>query len=235
MLKLLYIIFLGFTASSLLSFTTKPINSLAVNTKIEMYAPTTINLTTADILYSKFSFTSLSKDAFSLAYNGYEQLLKNKLVLKNNILTIIDYSKSSTQKRLFILNVATGKLILSSLVAHGKNSGLEFANSFSNENESNKSSLGFYTTANTYEGEHGYSLKLKGCEKGINDAAYQRAIVLHGANYVSTDIINAQGFLGRSLGCPAVPENISKKIIDNIKNGSCLFIYHSKYKSKIIQ
>ena len=162
-------------------------------------------------------------------------MVKKGSVVRNNILTVIDFSKSSSQKRLFILNVATGKLLLSSLVAHGKNSGLEYATSFSNVNESNKSSLGFYTTGTTYMGEHGYSLKLNGCERGVNDAAYQRAIVLHGANYVSNDIIKTQGFLGRSFGCPAVPENASKKIIDYIKNGSCLFIYHSKYKSKIIR
>lgn len=230
----MHITFLVITASLFLNFTTKPTYGLAANTSWHIYEPKVKKLSTVDVLFNKLSSIGLSKTAFSLAYSGYEQLLKKGTISKSNIITIIDFTKSSSQKRLFILNVETGKLLLSSLVAHGKNSGLEFATSFSNENESNKSSLGFYTTANAYIGEHGYSLKLNGCEKGINDAAYQRAIVLHGANYVSNDIVTAQGFLGRSFGCPAVPENLSKKIIDIIKNGSCLFVYHTKYKSKIL-
>jgi hypothetical protein len=234
MLKILHIAFLAVFVLLSLNFTTKPFNSLIANKVIVIYEPSIKNSSTIDVLFEKFSSIGLSKNAFSLAYSGYEQLVKKGTVLKNNILTIIDFTKSSTQKRLFILNISTGKLLLSSLVAHGKNSGVEYATSFSNENESNKSSLGFYTTGGTYVGEHGYSLKLMGCERGINDAAYQRAIVLHGADYVNNDIIKAQGFLGRSFGCPAVPEKTCKKIIDYIKNGSCLFIYHSKYKSKII-
>ncbi len=235
MLKIVHIAFSAVFIVLFSNFTIKPVNDLMANEGSFIYVPAFKNLSSVDVLFNNFSSIGLSKTAFSLAYNGYEQLVKKGSVVRSNILTVIDFSKSSSQKRLFILNVATGKLLLSSLVAHGKNSGLEYATSFSNANESNKSSLGFYTTGNTYMGEHGYSLKLNGCERGINDAAYQRAIVLHGANYVSNDIIKAQGFLGRSFGCPAVPESASKKIIDYIKNGSCLFIYHSKYKSKIIR
>jgi L,D-transpeptidase catalytic domain len=234
MLKIFHIAFSAVFVVLFSNFTIKPINGLMANEGSLIYVPAVKNLSSADVLFNNFSSIGLSKTAFSLAYSGYEQLVKKGSVVRSNILTVIDFSKSSSQKRLFILNIATGKLLLSSLVAHGKNSGLEYATSFSNENESNKSSLGFYTTGGTYMGEHGYSLKLNGCERGINDAAYQRAIVLHGANYVSNDIIKAQGFLGRSFGCPAVPESVCKKIIDYIKNGSCLFIYHSKYKSKTI-
>jgi hypothetical protein len=179
----------------------------------------------ADILNA-----GVAQVAIDYATMGYNALLQKGLIRKTNILTIVDFSKSSTQKRLHVINIATGKVLLSTLVAHGKNSGLEFATSFSNENESNKSSLGFYTTGSTYNGEHGYSLKLQGCERGINDAAYQRAIVIHGADYVSNDIVQAQGFLGRSLGCPAVPINVNKKLIDLIKGGSCLFVYHPNKK-----
>jgi hypothetical protein len=232
--KILHIAFGAVFVFLSLNFTTKPVKGLIANKVTVIYEPSIKNISTVDALFEKFSSIGLSRNAFGLAYSGYEALVRKGQVSKSNILTIIDFTKSSTQKRLFILNVATGKLLLSSLVAHGKNSGLEYATSFSNENESNKSSLGFYTTGTTYIGEHGYSLKLMGCERGINDAAYQRAIVLHGADYVNNDIIKAQGFLGRSFGCPAVPEQSCKKIIDYIKNGSCLFIYHSKYKSKII-
>jgi L,D-transpeptidase catalytic domain len=222
-------------ASLFLNFSTKPITGWVVHQPMIINVPVIKKVSAADELFSKFSSIGLSRSAFTMAYSGYEQLLKKGTISKSKIITVIDFTKSSTQKRLFILDVVTGKLLLSCLVAHGKNSGQEYATSFSNENESNKSSLGFYTTGNTYIGEHGYSLKLMGCERGINDAAYQRAIVLHGASYVSSDIIKAQGFLGRSFGCPAVPENVCKKIIEIIKNGSCLFIYHSKYKSKIIR
>jgi hypothetical protein len=179
----------------------------------------------ADILNA-----GVAQVAIDYATVGYNALLQKGLVKKTNILTIVDFSKSSTQKRLHVINIATGKVLLSTWVAHGKNSGLEYATSFSNENESNKSSLGFYTTGTTYNGEHGYSLKLQGCERGINDAAYQRAIVIHGADYVSNDIVQAQGFLGRSLGCPAVPINVNKKLIDLIKGGTCLFVYHPNKK-----
>ena len=172
------------------------------------------------------SATGLSKDAFELAVKGFEKLKERGALTRNDLLTIIDFSKSSAQQRLFVIDMISGKVLLKSLVAHGHNSGEEFATKFSNTNESHQSSLGFYTTLNSYTGEHGYSLKLKGCEKGINDAAYQRAIVIHGAGYVSEDFIHAKGYLGRSFGCPAVPESLHKKIVDLLKDGSCLFIFH---------
>jgi hypothetical protein len=115
-------------------------------------------------------------------------------------------------------------------VAHGKNTGLQYATEFSNKLSSFESSLGFYVTMNTYNGSNGYSLKLKGCEKGFNDKALERNIVLHGAPYVSNKFIQQNGFLGRSYGCPAVPLEISDKIINTIKDGACLFIYHPTKK-----
>jgi hypothetical protein len=117
------------------------------------------------------------------------------------------------------------ELVLNTLVAHGKNSGILFAKSFSNKNNSYQSSLGFYITGNIYKGKHGMSLQLTGIESGINDKAKQRAIVLHGANYVSEDIIQQQGYIGRSLGCPAVPQNQVSNIIQTIKGASLLYIY----------
>jgi L,D-transpeptidase catalytic domain len=168
----------------------------------------------------------LSENAFSLALKGLAYCREKGLVSKQHIVTIIDFSRPSTQKRLFIVDINKGKLLLQSLVAHGKNSGEKYASRFSNREESNQSSLGVYVTLGTYTGKHGYSLRLKGCEAGINDNAYNRDIVLHSADYVSASFTAARGFLGRSEGCPAVPENLHRKIIDYIKGGSCLFIYH---------
>ncbi|MEO5782500.1 MAG: murein L,D-transpeptidase catalytic domain family protein [Ginsengibacter sp.] len=172
----------------------------------------------------------LSKNVFDLAMQGYTKLIKKRLIHNKNVITIADFSKPSNQKRLYVIDLKRNKVMFQSLVAHGRNSGLEYAASFSNENDSHKSSLGFYVTANTYTGDCGYALKLKGCERGFNDHAYQRAIVMHGSEYVTEQFLKSNGFLGRSFGCPALPEKISKKIIDVIKNGSCLFLYHPTQK-----
>ena len=127
---------------------------------------------------------------------------------------------------MWIIDMNQNKIILNSLVAHGKNSGEEYADNFSNKNQSNKSSLGFFATGEVYQGKHGLSLKLDGLEKGINDNARQRDVVVHGADYVSENFIKNHKRLGRSQGCPAVPVELSKKIIETIKDKSCLFIYH---------
>ena len=191
-------------------------------------------------LYDTWSFsgTGLSKNAFDLAYKGYEFLKQKGALSKINILTIIDFSKSSAQQRLFVVDMLNGKILLQSLVAHGRNSGEEYASHFSNDNKSHQSSLGFYITRSTYIGSHGYSLRLEGCEKGINDAAYARDIVMHPTDYVSENFIRSKGYIGRSFGCPAVPESSHKQIIDLVKSGSCLFIYHPTEtylaKSKIL-
>ena len=180
----------------------------------------------------------LSENAFNYAMKGFAYLSKANLVSKKNIVSIVDFSKPSTQKRLYVIDVSTGKILFNTWVAHGHNSGNEYANKFSNSPESHQSSLGFYVTMDTYIGGNGYSLRLKGCEKGINDKAFERAIVIHGADYVGNQFINSRGALGRSYGCPAIPTELSKKIIDTIKNGSCLFLYHptKKYcsRSKIL-
>lgn len=167
----------------------------------------------------------LGEDVFNYAVKGYEELVKKNMVSNSDVISIVDFSKASNQKRLYIINISTGQVLFNTLVAHGRNSGLEYANTFSNKASSYESSLGFYVTSATYQGKHGYSLKLKGCEKGINDNADKRAIVVHGADYVSESFINQNGHLGRSQGCPAVPEELSEKIINTIKNGSCMFIY----------
>jgi hypothetical protein len=161
-------------------------------------------------------------DIFSKAILGYRQIDNLK---KKNLITIIDFSKPSTEKRFFVIDLVKKQLLYQCYVAHGKNSGDNYAKSFSNQAESLKSSLGFYLTAETYSGKHGYSLKLDGIEKSINDNARTREIVIHGADYVSGEFIDKYGRLGRSWGCPALPVEVSKEIIDTIANGSCLFIY----------
>ncbi|WP_431215390.1 murein L,D-transpeptidase catalytic domain family protein [Puia sp. P3] len=141
------------------------------------------------------------------------------------VLSIIDFSLPSTQKRLFIVDTYNGKLLFSSLVAHGRNSGGLMATRFSNRRNSLMSSLGFYLTGQAFIGQHGYSMRLEGMEKGLNDNVFSRAIIMHPAGYVSEDHIQKWGFLGRSEGCPAIPEQLDSAIIDAIHDGSCLFIY----------
>ncbi len=165
-------------------------------------------------------------ESFSEALNGF-YFFKEKGFFKKDFLTIIDFSLSSRVKRLWIIDMIQNKIVLNSLVAHGKNSGEEYATQFSNANESKESSLGFYATGEIYQGKHGTSLKLDGLEKGINDNARKRAIVIHGADYVSEKFLKNYSRLGKSYGCPAVPNDLSKKIIELIKEKSCIFIYHS--------
>jgi hypothetical protein len=178
----------------------------------------------------KLANRNISKELFSYAVKGYQYLAGKNILHNTDIITIADLSKPSNEKRLFVINIKTGEVLFNTLVAHGKNSGQEYATNFSNSASSFESSLGFYTTTETYIGKHGYSLRLNGCEKGFNDNANKRAIVIHGAEYVSESFIRQNGFLGRSHGCPAVPAELSKKIIDVIKNGSCLFVYSPSKK-----
>ena len=167
---------------------------------------------------------SVNPEAFRLAVTGYYKITERK----REVLTLIDFSKPSTEKRLFVFDMKAKKLLFSSVVSHGKNSGEKYATSFSNEYGSYKSSLGFYLTENTYQGRNGYSLILDGLEEGINDKAKERAIVMHGAAYSNPSIIKSTGRLGRSFGCPAVPQALSRPIIDAIKGGSVLYIYAEK-------
>lgn len=179
------------------------------------------------------SFSGVSCDAVKYALSGYASLMERGKILKRDIITIVDFSKPSTQERLFVINLKNKKVILKSLCAHGRNSGENWAEKFSNKSESYESSLGFYIASETYQGNHGYSLKLDGQENGINDKARDRGVVIHGAEYVSNAFINSTGRLGRSQGCPALPMDKYEKIISLIKGGSCLFIYHPDkfYKS----
>lgn len=162
--------------------------------------------------------------AFRQAVTGYYRIEGKR----REVLTLIDFSLPSTAKRLFVFDMAQHRLLYSSVVAHGKNSGENYATSFSNEYGSYKSSLGFYLTASTYQGRNGYSLILDGLEKGINDRARERAIVVHGAAYANPAMVSRGGRLGRSFGCPALPQELSRPIIDAIKGGSVMYIYADK-------
>lgn len=182
----------------------------------------------AESLYNNLNSNNLSLpklESFTKALEGFYDL-KEKGKIKRDILTLIDFSLSSNTKRLWIIDLSTNTVLYNSLVAHGRNTGDEFAKSFSNKAESYKSSLGFYATGEVYQGKHGLSLKLDGLEKGVNDNARQRAVVIHGADYVAESFIKQNKRLGRSLGCPAIPVGMTKEIINTIKDKSCLFIYH---------
>lgn len=173
-------------------------------------------------LYTDCELTDkLDFNVFKSAMDGYNSIeAPNK-----KLLSIIDYSKPSTEKRFFIIDIENHKLLYQTLVAHGKKSGYINATTFSNKYGSHKSSLGFFRTGNSYYGIRGYSLKLEGLEKGINDNARQRGIIIHGANYVDERLVNGNGVIGRSWGCPAVSKKLSKEIINLLKGGSLLYIY----------
>jgi hypothetical protein len=178
-------------------------------------------------LYHVLSLDSLglTKAAFDAAIMGYQQLQKNGTIQHSGILSIVDFSLPSFKKRLFVLDMENGKLLFNTLVAHGRNSGQIIATRFSNRSRSFESSLGFYLTGETYSGQNGYSLRLLGIEPGINNNAYKRGIVVHGASYVNEEISMVNGRMGRSEGCPAIPSDIHRIVIEAIKDGSCFFIY----------
>lgn len=165
--------------------------------------------------------TVVNYEAFEQALKGYEQIEEKD----KGILALIDFTKPSSEERLYVLDMKNRKLLFSSYVSHGRNSGDKFATSFSNREGSYKSSLGFFLTGDTYYGKNGYSLVLEGLEKNINDNARERAIVIHGAPYSDPSVIASSGRLGRSLGCPALPPDISRSVIDTIKGGALLYIY----------
>ena len=168
---------------------------------------------------------NINTTAFTLAIKGYEKLKQMGQITNQRYLTIADMSMASSHPRLYVIDMDKQQVLLQTFVAHGKNSGLLFAEQFSNLVGSFQSSLGFYITGKPYQGKHGQSLVLKGVEMGINDKAEERAIVLHGAEYANQGFVKQQGYLGRSLGCPAVPNNQVKEIIQAIQGASCLFVY----------
>ncbi|QIG90150.1 murein L,D-transpeptidase catalytic domain family protein [Chryseobacterium sp. POL2] len=185
---------------------------------------------TAESIYNSISFEGndvLDFDVFDKAFRGFQNLKKSGALDDDaKLLSVCDFSLSSTKKRLWVIDMDSKTVVFNTLVAHGKATGEEFATRFSNTESSHQSSLGFYITESTYNGGNGYSLRLIGMDKGYNDAAMKRAIVMHGADYVSEDFIKNQKRLGRSWGCPAVSRDLAAPIIDKIKDKTCLFIYY---------
>lgn len=190
----------------------------------------TNKISSSEELYNSILFETdhkLNFEAFSKAILGFNNLKKaGKLDENAHLLTICDFSMSSNTKRLWVIDTNERKVLFNSLVAHGKNTGEEFATNFSNTESSYQSSLGFYITDATYSGGNGYSLRLLGMDKGYNDAALQRAVVMHGADYVSEEFAASHKRIGRSWGCPAIPKALTEPIINTIKGKNCLFIYY---------
>lgn len=204
----------------------KPTDSLSTQ-QVALNPSTATLKSSSELLYDEIGLAGkLNFDAFDQAMIGYENLdFKNK-----DIITVIDFTRPSTDKRMFVIDIKNKNVLFNTIVSHGRNSGEKYATSFSNRHGSFQSSLGFYTTENTYMGGNGYSLVLNGLEKGINDQAKARAVVIHGADYCSQRVINATGRLGRSYGCPALPRELNKPIINTIKNGTMVFIYAEDQK-----
>ncbi|WEK36807.1 MAG: murein L,D-transpeptidase catalytic domain family protein [Candidatus Pseudobacter hemicellulosilyticus] len=238
--------------SLLCLFVASPVLISGTYTLLEERDPVIVLHQPADVVVNKSSLTllmeegtalydsmqlyryGLTRKAFAYAWKGYNYLYDKKSLLNSNILSICDFSQSSRRKRLYVLDMEQKKLLLNTYVAHGRRSGGEYAQSFSNNPESHKSSLGFYVTQRTYHGGHGLALKIRGLENGFNDKADARNIVVHGSQYVGKQFLNSNKFNGRSFGCPAVPAKEAPRLIQTIKNGSCLFIYHpnNSYLSK---
>ena len=208
----------------------KPASSMSRNTTVSTISknateptpvPTQVNV--YDSL--KLGTLGLSRQAFDYALKGFNYLLTKGKIANNAILSIADFSVPSSKKRLFIIDLKNYKILFNTYVAHGRNSGQEYADHFSNAPESLQSSPGFYVTKETYTGAHGMSLRLEGEEQGINDNALSRGIVMHAAAYVNKTLAEGRGFIGRSWGCPAVAPELHQAIINKIKNGTCLFLY----------
>ncbi|HEX6333466.1 MAG TPA: murein L,D-transpeptidase catalytic domain family protein [Flavisolibacter sp.] len=198
----------------------------SVNDSVLVAAATNTKATVADkLMQLNLQEMGLSQEAVTYAVKGYEKLVASGTVTNPRYLTIVDFSQNSRNKRFYLLDVEKNEVVMNTYVSHGRNSGLDKAENFSNRIHSNQSSLGFYVTKTTYTGKHGKSLRLAGMEEGFNDNAEARAIVVHGADYVNPSRVNS-GYMGRSQGCPALSKADYQKVIDLIRDGSVMFLYH---------
>lgn len=218
----------AFTTNKIENNTTNSSNSETVILEDNNESPISSEEDELNKLYESFLSINVSmpsREVFKNGIHGFEKLKKENRI-KKNILTIIDFGMASTEKRMWILDMDTQKVLFNTYVAHGRNTGGNKAVKFSNAPNSHQSSLGFYVTAETYYGKNGLSLFIDGMEKGFNTNARDRYVVVHGADYATADFIKRNGRLGRSYGCPAVPARLSKEIINKIKGQSVLFIYN---------
>lgn len=171
-------------------------------------------------------FDSLSEQVLDHALRGYMYLKHTQALTSDKYLTVIDFSEYCNNRRMWVIDMETKAVVFNEWVAHGAKTGDTYAKYFSNKHSSNKSSLGFYTTGGLYNGSNNLSLKLNGLESKFNSNAFARGIVIHGANYVDETIVNRQERIGRSFGCPAVSERVNEILVNTIKGGNCLFIWH---------
>jgi hypothetical protein len=192
-------------------------------------APTILSASTASLSKTAFAETeigTLERDVFDLALNAATCAVRSGAAKSPRTLTVIDYSRPSSEKRLWVFDLNTRELLYEELVAHGQGTGANLATRFSNEDESHQTSLGLFLTDTTYVGKNGYSLRLDGLDEGFNDRARERAIVMHGAPYVSEAFVRSNGRLGRSWGCPAVSDAVARELIDRVKGGGLVFAYY---------
>jgi hypothetical protein len=189
-------------------------------------APAPANPALVDSAWSSATLGTLNPEVFHLAIGAAACAVRSGAIDDLATLTVIDYSRPSTEKRLWVFDLQTRRLLFEELVAHGQGSGENMATLFSNQAESHQSSLGLFRTEDTYVGKNGYSLRLRGLDDHYNDQAYARAIVMHGAPYVSDEFARVQGRLGRSWGCPALREGIAREVIDTVKGRGLLFSYY---------
>ncbi len=185
----------------------------------------------ASVSFARADFDStaigtIGSDVFEMALNAASCAVRSGAADAPGTLTVIDYSKPSSERRLWVFDLKAKELVYEELVAHGQGSGANMATEFSNTDESHQTSLGLFVTKDTYVGKNGYSLRLDGLDRGVNDRARARAIVMHGAPYVSEQFVKANGRLGRSWGCPAISAAVAKKMIDRVKGGGLVFAYY---------
>jgi hypothetical protein len=208
---------------------TAPKSPISPKAPIASAKPVSSNATTASA-WSNAELGAINPKVFELGLQAAGCAVRSGDVAQPSTLTIIDYSRPSTAKRLWVYDLRAQELLHEELVAHGQGSGGNVPTVFSNTDESHQSSLGLFVTKQTYSGKHGVSLRLDGLDKGFNDRALERAIVMHGADYVSEEFARAQGRLGRSWGCPAVRQGVIREIIDDVKGGGLVFAYYPDEK-----
>ncbi len=196
--------------------------SVAIEARDKAAAPASVETNEWDAARPR----AMNKDVFKLALQAANCAVQSGAITDPSTLTVIDYSKPSTSKRLWVLDLHSHALLYEELVAHGQGSGANVPTAFSNDAETHRSSIGLFETKDAYIGKNGYSLRLEGLDTGFNDRAFERAIVMHGAPYVSETMAHKQGRLGRSWGCPAVREDVARELIDHVKEAGLIFAYY---------